>query len=219
METIIKSQKAAKERNAILTKWAKEQRKYLESLDTTTKQMIQRYTSGYYTSDPESYKIEKGTGSIYTDYPEIIKKLIEVIKEAPKLGIPLKLFRGVTRVHPVDDVIVSPYLSSTSFNKNVSIGFIDKYRGQNTKCCLYSLNMPADFPGLLIGRRNDYEIVDTNIKNLNTSFDDEYEVLVPPFVGNTTKTIKNDTIEYETRNIIFPEVEYSKKNVIKISFQ
>ena len=218
MEIIVKAQKAAKQRNNILTKWAEAQRNYINSLDPKIKQIIRCYTSGDYIPDLESYNIQKKCGSVYTDYPTVVETLIGVIKNAPKLGIPLKLFRGVTRVHPVENVIVSPYLSSTSFNKNVSIGFTGKYRGENTKCCLYTLNMPADFPGLLVGRRNKYEIVDTSIKNLNSSFDDEYEVLLPPFVGKVTKgSTKNETVNYETENIIFPEVEYLG-NEVKINF-
>jgi hypothetical protein len=217
MDLILSLQRTSRQRNQQLTEWANAQRIYIQGLKD--KHLIRSYTDGSYTSYPGSYTITKDTGSLYTDHPKIVKNLVSIIQNSPRLGIPLKLFRGIESVHPVDNVIVSPYLSSTSFKKKVSIGFTNTQRGQENKCCLYILNMPANFPGLLIGRRNTFETIEPDMKQINSSFDDEYEVLVPPFIGHvTSKTIKNKVIEYQVNDIVFPDVKYDG-NLVTITLK
>jgi hypothetical protein len=219
MDRIISSQKTARSRNLKLTEWASSQREYIKNLPPDTKKAIRNYTSGEYYTNSENIEVSRESGLVYSDYPEIIKTLISTIKDSPKLNIQLKLFRGVSNIHPIDDIIISPYLSSTSFSKKTASSFIDSARRGQPKCCLYILNMPADFPGLLVGRRNKHEIVDSYFqKVINSSFDDEFEVILPPFVGTTTKMGNKNNVEYyEVNNITFPEINYSG-NLIKINY-
>ena len=89
MDLVISSQKTA---------WASSQREYIKNLSDETKKAIRDYTNS------ENIKVSSESGSVYSDYPEIIKTLISTIKGSPKLNIQLKLFRGVSNIHPIDDI-------------------------------------------------------------------------------------------------------------------
>jgi hypothetical protein len=220
MDIILKVQKLAKKRNKLLTEWAESQRNYITNLSKEDKKILFDYCSFVYELDSENINIEKNIAKVYLDYPKIIEKIIEIITNSPKLSIPLKLFRGITDVHPIDNLIINPYLSSTSFKKEIAKSYISKRIRQKTRSSLYVLNMPANFPGLLLGNRNDYEKVPEEFKNrfekeINPSFEDEYEVLTIPFIGTTTSTgEKNDVKFYNVDNIIFPKVNYKDNSLI-----
>jgi hypothetical protein len=214
MNIIIGAQKTAKERNINLTNWANKQRDYIKDLSENEKDIISNYTTGEF--EEAEYIINNNSAIVESgESSKSANKLLKMIKNAPSLPIKVTLFRGIPNIYPNGNILVCPYLSSTSFNKRVAEEFVTSKSEEDSTCCIYILNIPADSKCLLLGLRNHYEWdnVDPSFKSrINIFFDEQYEVLFPPFVGKViNKIIKNNLTYYYIDDIIFPDVKYHKK--------
>lgn len=216
---LIAVQRRAREKNALLTEWAAAQRAYISRLQYRGRgrELLQEYTLGIYNTATYSVAAKKTTVRVDDRNSQSVIKLIDVIKKAPALPISCKLFRGISNVQPQNGIYVQPYLASVSFSRKVATNFVGAAASvaptadaATPACCMYILNIPAGSRCVLLGRRNIYETVNSEDREINPLyFDNQYEVLLPPFRGKVTKTIvRNGITNYYIDEIVFRNLSY-----------